>query len=112
MIVGKDAAVGAPREFIPAAAGFSIQEPSLTQLKSMFSKKVLASLTFLKDRRLRRATSHIVWEISTPKMSFGRWKVAMCRKLLPAPKPTSMIVFDWKSIVSRNWYRCLDRWYL
>src|SRR6266576_4114630 len=38
MIVGKDTAVGAPREFIPAAANFSIQEPSLTQLKAMFSK--------------------------------------------------------------------------
>src|SRR5258707_8570945 len=41
MIVSKDAAVGAPRESVPAAADFGIQEPNLTQLKAMFSKKVL-----------------------------------------------------------------------
>ena len=29
MILGKDAAVGAPREFVPATADFSVQEPSL-----------------------------------------------------------------------------------
>jgi hypothetical protein len=43
MIVGKEAAVDSPREFIPAPADFSIQELSLMQLKAIFSKKVLVS---------------------------------------------------------------------
>src|SRR5215470_16876426 len=55
MIVGKDAAVGAPREVVPAAADFSIQEPSLTQLKTMFSEKILVSANRATDERASAA---------------------------------------------------------
>src|SRR5262245_6484987 len=55
MIVGKDTAVGAPREVVPAAADFSIQEPSLTQLKTMFSEKILVSGNRATDERASAA---------------------------------------------------------
>src|SRR5215467_2354370 len=55
MIVGKDTPVGAPREFVPAAADFSIQEPSLTQLKAMFSEKVLVNANRATDERASAA---------------------------------------------------------
>jgi len=55
MIVGKDTAVGAPREVVPAAADFSIQEPSLTQLKTMFSEKILVSANRATDERASAA---------------------------------------------------------
>src|SRR5215831_11745140 len=55
MIAGKDTAVGAPREVVPAAADFSIQEPSLTQLKTMFSEKILVSGNRATDERASAA---------------------------------------------------------
>jgi hypothetical protein len=50
MILGKDAAVGAPREFVPATADFSVQEPSLTQ-KAMFTNQALVRANRAIDAR-------------------------------------------------------------
>ena len=50
MILGKDAAVGAPREFVPATADFSVQEPSLTQ-KAMFTNQALVGANRAIDAR-------------------------------------------------------------